>query len=101
MKLYQKVSIYGLYKAFIHKKLMIFYVRKLSKIKLFYLPPYSPEFNPDEYLNQDYKSNVHKNGLPKNQKELKENTQNYMESLQKNPQKVANFFLHPSVKYAS
>jgi hypothetical protein len=24
-----------------------------------------------------------------------------MESLQKNPQKVANFFLHPSVKYAS
>src|SRR5574344_1979068 len=42
-----------------------------DKIKLFYLPPYSPEFNPDEYLNQDYKSNVHKNGLPKNQKELK------------------------------
>ena len=72
-----------------------------DKIKLFYLPPYSPEFNPDEYLNQDYKSNVHKNGLPKNQKELKANTQNYMESLQKNPQKVANFFLHPSVKYAS
>ncbi|TLT02318.1 transposase [Aliarcobacter cibarius] len=71
-----------------------------DKIKLFYLPPYSPEFNPDEYLNQDYKSNVHKNSLPKNQKELKENTQNYMESLQKNPQKVANFFLHPSVKYA-
>ena len=27
--------------------------------------------------------------------------ENYMESLQKNPQKVANFFLHPSVKYAS
>jgi hypothetical protein len=25
-------------------------------------------------LNQDYKSNVHKNGLPKNQKELKANT---------------------------
>ena len=31
-----------------------------DKIKLFYLPPYSPEFNPDEYLNQDYKSNVQK-----------------------------------------
>lgn len=72
-----------------------------DKIKLFYLPPYSPEFNPDEYLNQDYKSNVHKNGLPKNQKELKENTQNYMENLQKNTQKIANFFQHQSVKYAS
>ena len=30
MKLYQKVSIYGLLKAFTYKKLMIFYVRKLS-----------------------------------------------------------------------
>ncbi len=26
-----------------------------NKIAIFYLPPYSPEFNPDEYLNQDYK----------------------------------------------
>jgi len=72
-----------------------------DKIKLFYLPPYAPEFNPDEYRNQDYKSNVHKNGLPKNQKELKDNTQNYMLELQKNTQKIANFFQHPSVKYAS
>ena len=44
---------------------------------------------------------IHKNGLPKNQKELKENTQNYMENLQKNTQKIANFFQHQSVKYAS
>ncbi len=26
-----------------------------DKIAIFYLPPYSPELNPDEYLNQDYK----------------------------------------------
>jgi hypothetical protein len=32
MKLYQKVSIYGLYKAFIHKKLMIFLCAKVEKI---------------------------------------------------------------------
>jgi len=30
MKLYQKVSIYGLYKAFIHKKLMIFLCAKVE-----------------------------------------------------------------------
>ena len=72
-----------------------------DKIKLFYLPPYSPEFNPDEYLNQDYKKNANKNNIPKNQKELKENTQNYMENLQKNPQKIANFFQHPSIAYAA
>ena len=32
MKLYRKRAFYGLLKAFIYKKLMIFYVRKLSKI---------------------------------------------------------------------
>jgi len=72
-----------------------------DKIKLFYLPPYSPEFNPDEYLNQDYKRNANKNNIPLNQKELRENTKNYMEKLQKNTQKIANFFQHESVKYAS
>ena len=30
MKLYRKRAFYGLLKAFIYKKLMIFYVRKLS-----------------------------------------------------------------------
>jgi len=70
-------------------------------IKLFYLPPYCPEFNPDEYLNQDYKSNVHKYGLPKTQKELKDTTNAYMLELQNHTQKVANFFKHPSVQYAS
>ena len=33
MKLYQKVSIYGLYKAFIHKKLMIFLCAKVEILK--------------------------------------------------------------------
>ena len=34
MKLYRKRAFYGLLKAFIYKKLMIFYVRKLSYIIL-------------------------------------------------------------------
>ena len=72
-----------------------------DQIKLFYLPPYSPEFNPDEYLNQDYKRNANKNKIPKNQQELRENTKNYMENLQRDTQKIANFFQHQSVKYAS
>jgi transposase len=29
-----------------------------SKISVFYLPAYSPELNPDEYLNQDLKANI-------------------------------------------
>ena len=29
-----------------------------GKVQLFYLPVYSPELNPDEYLNQDIKANI-------------------------------------------
>ncbi len=72
-----------------------------DKIKLFYLPAYSPDYNPDEYLNQDYKQSANKYELPTTQKELRNNTEKYMLSLQQNPQKVANFFKHPKVQYAS
>jgi len=72
-----------------------------NDIKLFYLPAYSPDLNPDEYLNQDYKQSANRNNIPKDKEELRINTKNYMQSLQKNPQKVANFFKHPKVKYAS
>ncbi len=30
-------------------------------LEVFYLPAYSPELNPDEYLNNDLKSAVHGN----------------------------------------
>lgn len=71
-----------------------------DKIKLFYLPAYSPDYNPDEYLNQDYKQSANKYELPTTQKQLRTNTEKYMISLQQNPQKVANFFKHPKVQYA-
>jgi transposase len=85
-----------------HAKAVKAWEKENSKyIKLFYLPPYSPEFNPDEYLNQDYKRNANKDNLPMTQVQLRNNTKNYMESLQKNPKKISSFFQHPSVKYAS
>ncbi len=72
-----------------------------DKIKLFYLPAYSPDYNPDEYLNQDYKQSANKYELPTNQKQLKSNIEKYMLSLQNDAQKVANFFKHPKVQYAA
>lgn len=85
-----------------HAKLVKAWVEEhKNQIAIFYLPPYSPEFNPDEYPNQDYKRNANKHPIPLNQKELKENTLNHMNSLQKNPEKVANFFKHESVAYAA
>jgi len=72
-----------------------------DKIALFYLPPYSPEFNPDEYLNQDYKRNANKDNIPFTQAQLRKNTEKYMIELSQNKEKVANFFKHPSITYAA
>ena len=72
-----------------------------QKIKLFYLPAYSPDYNPDEYLNQDFKQSANRNDIPQDKDHLRNNTEKYMLSLQKNPQKVANFFKHPKVQYAA
>jgi len=85
-----------------HAKLVKAWIEEhKEKIAIFYLPPYSPEYNPDEYLNQDYKRNANKNNIPANLKELRSNTLDHMNALQNNPEKVANFFKHPSVSYAA
>ena len=44
-----------------------------SQIELFYLPPYAPEYNPDELLNSDIKRNAGSRQSPRSQKELEEN----------------------------
>jgi len=72
-----------------------------KKIALFYLPAYSPDYNPDEYLNQDYKRNANKNNIPKTKKQLERNTLNYMNNIVENQEKVANFFKHNKIRYAA
>jgi len=42
-----------------------------DKIALFFLPSYSPELNPDEYLNNDLKSGIGLKASPKNEKQMK------------------------------
>jgi transposase len=72
-----------------------------EQIRIFYLPPYSPEFNPDEYLNQHYKRNANKHNIPSNQKELRSNTENYIKDLSSKPDMISNFFKHSSVTCAA
>jgi len=85
-----------------HAKTVREWVDKRSdRIALFFLPPYAPDHNPDEYLNQDLKRNANKDRIPKNIEELEENTRVFMETLQKNPERVAGYFKHPSVCYAA
>ena len=72
-----------------------------DQIELFYLPRYSPELNPDEYLNNDLKGGVNKNGLPDNQKDLRSRIQAFMHRLLHLPEHVRSYFQHPCVQYAA
>ena len=85
-----------------HAKLVKAWVEEhKDKITLFYLPAYSPDLNPDEYLNNDFKRNVNAQSIPKNKEELAENTERFMKSLANNPNRVANYFKHEKIQYAS
>ena len=42
-----------------------------DKIEVFFTPAYSPELNPDEYLNQVLKQNIHSGILPQTKQDIK------------------------------
>jgi transposase len=72
-----------------------------EQIGLFHLPSYSPELNPDEYLNNDLKAKV-QGGLPAHtEKELLRKALSHMKSIAKRPDRVRSYFKHPSVAYAA
>lgn len=71
-----------------------------EEIEVFFLPPYSPELNPDEYLNNDLKGRVHTSRAARNKDELKGKVRRAMCFLQRRPEHVARYFRHPSIAYA-
>jgi len=72
-----------------------------EKIAVFYLPAYSPELNPDEYLNNNLKQKVH-SGLPaRTAKDLRKKTRSFMRMLVKRPQHVKKYLEHKKVAYAA
>ena len=55
-----------------HSKLVTAWVEEhKAQIELFFLPPYAPEYNPDELLNSDIKRNAGARQSPRSQAELK------------------------------
>ena len=72
-----------------------------DKIELFFLPSYSPERNPDEYLNRDLKQTISSKPPARNGKQLQEQVQTHMRSIQKIPVRVKTYFKNPNVLYAT
>jgi len=69
-----------------------------GKLKLFFLPAYSPELNPDELVWADLKKNISRRIL-KGKTDLRVRVVSHLRSLQNMPDKVAKFFHHPAVKF--
>ena len=83
-----------------HGKLVAKWLAKhKDKIELFFLPPYAPESNPDEYLNHALKLSVHSGDLPRTSSDIRHKTESFMRILQRNRSNVSAFFRHPSLSY--
>ncbi|MCG8029941.1 MAG: IS630 family transposase [Candidatus Thiodiazotropha endolucinida] len=74
---------------------------KEDQIELFYLPAYSPELNPDEYLNCDLKAGVHSGPPARSKGQLKKKVISHMRMLQKKSARVKKYFKHEKIRYAA
>ncbi len=72
-----------------------------EQIEVFYLPSYSPELNPDEYLNCDLKVGVHSKTPARTKEQLKDKAISHLRKLQKSPDRVMKYFKHPRIAYAA
>ena len=70
-------------------------------IEIHYLPSYSPDLNPDEFMNSDLKSHLSKQHDARTKGKLVKNAFSHMKRVQKKPQHIRNLFQAESVKYAS
>ena len=75
--------------------------RHPEQLQVFFLPGYSPDLNPDEFLNQDVKSNALGRQRPATRSELIEGVRSYLRSTQRQPVVVRSYFHAESVRYAA
>jgi transposase len=71
-----------------------------GKLKLFFLPPYSPELNPDELVWGHVKNKVGRRALS-SKGEMSSTLVGSLRSLQKRPEIVKGFFQHADCRYAA
>ena len=72
-----------------------------ERTELFYLPPYAPEHNPDEFLNNDIKQAMARQPVPRDKAALKAGLTSCMRRLQRRPAKVRAFFQATTLRYAA
>jgi hypothetical protein len=71
-----------------------------AQIRLILLPAYSPDLNPDEFLNNDVKANAVGRRRASSREDMMADVRGYLRSTQMQPRIVQNYFRAPSVQYA-
>lgn len=83
-------------------KIVKSYVESLEgKLRLFFLPPYSPELNPDELVWNDVKTNAVGRSKLDGPQDLHRAVVSRLRFLQKSPARVRSFFQAPDTRYAA
>lgn len=72
-----------------------------KRIRMFFLPAYSPQLNPDELLNQDVKSNAVGRERPRSRDEMIAQVRSYLRGTQRRPDIVTSYFREKHVAYAA
>lgn len=80
-------------------KVKEFVANTKGKFRLFFLPPYSPELNPDELVSYSIKRTIAKQVIT-SKKDLKKRVVSFLRSLQNTPARVKPFFEHPVIKWS-
>jgi len=83
------------------KKVRQWLEKNAARIRLFFLPGYSPDLNPDEMVNQDVKSNAVGRKRAHNRPQLMRHVRRYLQRRRANPELVKRYFHEPSVRYAA
>ena len=75
--------------------------KEADSFALEYLPSYSPELNPDEYLNRDVKAGLAERALPADSRAVTDAVVKHLAGRKQNPEKVRNLFKKAEVRYAA
>ena len=86
----------------VHRSLRVkkFVQATKGKLRLFYLPPYSPELNPDELVWNNVKGKIGRSSI-KGPDDFQDKVRSHLRSLQRTPGKICGFFKEPNLRYAA
>jgi transposase len=72
-----------------------------GKLRLFFLPPYSPDRNPDELVWKHLKADTVGRMAVTEKEDFKRKVRSSMRQLQNDPEKIRSFYQKPSLRYAA